>query len=62
MPLYPGAIQGLRSGPAAFPAMQISTPWQWRGMNEYSGISAAQQMPRCGLTIASLPLDSKAPI
>ena len=31
-------------------------------MNEYCGMSAAQQMRRCGLTIASLPLDSKARI
>jgi hypothetical protein len=29
-------------------------------VNEYCGISAAQPMRRCGLTIASSPLDSKA--
>ena len=32
------------------------------GVNEYSGMSAAQPMRRCWLTIASLPLDSKARI
>jgi hypothetical protein len=41
-------------------AAQISTPWQWCRVNEYSGMSAAQPMRRCGLTIASLRLDPKA--
>jgi hypothetical protein len=36
--------------------------WRWSSVNEHSGMSAAQQMRRCGLTIASLPLDSKARI
>jgi putative transposase len=38
--------------------------WRWSSVNEYSGMSAAQQMRRCGLTIdrVSLPLDSKARI
>ena len=40
-------------------AAQISTPWQWSRVNEYCGMSAAQPMRRCGLRIASLPLDSK---
>ena len=62
MPLYPGAIQGLRSGPAAFQAARISTPLRWSGVNECSGMSLVQPMRRGGLTIASLPLDSKARI
>ncbi|MGA3167606.1 MAG: hypothetical protein ABSF14_15990 [Terriglobia bacterium] len=33
-----------------------------RGVNEYSGMSAAQPMRRSWLTIASLPLDSKAQV
>ncbi len=38
--------------------------WRWCSANEYCGMSAAQQMRRCGLTIdrVSLPLDSKARI
>ncbi|MGA2608029.1 MAG: hypothetical protein ABSH01_11305 [Terriglobia bacterium] len=36
--------------------------WWWSSVNEYSGMSAAEQMRRCGLTIASLPLDSNARI
>ena len=32
--------------------------WRWSSVNEYSGMSAAEQMCRCGLTSASLPLDS----
>ncbi len=38
--------------------------WRWSSVNEYSGMSAAQQMRRCGLTIdrVGLPLDSKARI
>lgn len=38
--------------------------WRWSSVNEYSGVSAAEQMRRCGLTIdrASLPLDSEARI
>jgi hypothetical protein len=49
-----------RGAPAQ--AAQVSTLWQWSSVNEYSGMSAAQPMRRCGLTIASLPLDSKAQI
>jgi len=36
--------------------------WGWSSVNDYSGMSAAEQMRRCGLTIASLPLDSQARI
>jgi hypothetical protein len=36
--------------------------WRWSSVNEYSGMSAAEQMRRCELTIASLPLDSNAGI
>jgi hypothetical protein len=36
--------------------------WRCSGVNEYSGMSAAQPMRRGELTIASLPLDSKARI
>jgi len=38
--------------------------WRWSSVNEYSGMSAAEQMRRCGLIIdrVSLPLDSKARI
>ena len=43
-------------------AAQVSNPWRWASVNEYSSMSAAQPMRRCGLTIASLPLDSKARI
>jgi hypothetical protein len=41
-------------------AAQISTSWQWSRVNEYCGMSAAQPMRRCGLTMASLLLNSKA--
>jgi hypothetical protein len=43
-------------------AAQISTPRQCSRLNEYCGMSAAQRMRRCRLTIASLPLDSRAQI
>ena len=38
--------------------------WRWSSVTEYSGMTAAEQMRRCGLTIdrLSLPLDSKARI
>jgi len=50
-----------RHGAPAQP-VQISTPWRRSSVSEYSGMRAAQQMRRCGLTIASLPLDSNARI
>jgi hypothetical protein len=56
-----GLIGLIRHG-APTQAAQISTPWQWSRVNGYSGMSPAQPMRRCGLTIASLPLDSKARI
>jgi len=31
-------------------------------VNEYCGMSAAQQVGRCGLTMTSLPLDAKTRI
>jgi hypothetical protein len=34
--------------------------WRWSSVNELSSMSAVEQMCRCGLTIASLPLDSQA--
>jgi len=45
-------------------AAEISAPWQWCGVNEYSLMSAAQPMCRCSFTIdrVRLSLDSKAPI
>jgi PRTRC genetic system protein E len=55
-------LTGLLRHGAPTQAAQISTPWQWSRVNEYCGMSAAQPMRRCGLTIASLPLDSKARI
>jgi hypothetical protein len=39
-----------------------STDWRWCGVKEYCGMIAAQPVRRCGLTFASLPLDSKAQI
>ena len=38
--------------------------WRWSSVNEYSGMSAAEQMRRCGLIIdrVSLPSDSEARI
>jgi hypothetical protein len=39
--------------------LEASTDWQWCGVNEYCGMSAAQPMRRRGLTITSLPLDPK---
>ncbi len=38
--------------------------WRWSSVNEYSGVTEAEQMRRCGLTIdrVSLPLDSEARI
>jgi len=38
--------------------------WRWSSVNEYSGMTAAEQMRRCGLTIdrVSLPSDSEARI
>ena len=36
--------------------------WWWSSVNEYSGMSTAEQIRRCGLTIASLPLGSQARI
>jgi len=38
--------------------------WRWSSVNEYSGMMAAEQMRRCGLTIdrVSLPSDSKTRI
>jgi len=44
------------------PVEPQSTDWQWCGVNEYPGTSAVQPMRRCGLTIVSLPLNSKARI
>ena len=45
-------------------AAQISTAWRWSSVNEYSGMSAAQPMRRCRLTIdrVSLPIDPNARI
>lgn len=43
-------------------AMQISPAWRWSCVNEVSGMSAAQPIHRCGLTIAGLPLHLKARI
>jgi hypothetical protein len=39
-----------------------SADWQWFNVNDYCGMSAAQPMRCCVLTIVSLPLDSKARI
>jgi len=38
--------------------------WRWSSVNEYSGMSGAEQMRRCGLTIdrIRLPVDSEARI
>jgi putative transposase len=38
--------------------------WRWSSVNEYSGMTAAEQMRRCGLIIdrVSLPLDLEARI
>jgi putative transposase len=38
--------------------------WRWSSVNEYSGVSATQQMRRCELTIdrVTLPLNSQARI
>ena len=38
--------------------------WRLSSVNDYSGVSATQQMRRCGLTIdrVGLPLDSQARI
>jgi hypothetical protein len=55
-------MTGLIRHGAPTQAAQISAPWQWSRVNEYCGMSAAQPMRRCGLTIAGLPLDSKARI
>jgi hypothetical protein len=55
-------LTGLIRYGAPTQATQISTPWQWSHVNEHCGMSAAQQMRRGGLTIASWPLDSEARI
>jgi hypothetical protein len=55
-------LTGLIRHGAPTQAAQISTPWQWSRVNEYYGMSASQPVRRCGLTMASLPLDSKARI
>jgi len=40
----------------------ISNVWQWRGVNKYPGMTAAQPMRRWGLTAASLPSRWRAQI
>jgi hypothetical protein len=55
-------LTGLIRHGARTQAAQISIPWQRSRVNDYCGMSAAQEMRRCGLTVASLPLHSKARI
>jgi hypothetical protein len=55
-------LTGLIQHGAPTQAAQISTPWQCSRVNEYCGMSAAQPMRRCELTMASLPADENARI
>jgi PRTRC genetic system protein E len=53
-----GGLAGASPGPTS----HIRAVPQWSRVNQYCGMSAAQPMRRCGLTMASLPLDARGRI
>jgi hypothetical protein len=61
---YNEKVEYLRLNPVKAGLVGRVEDWRWSSVNEYSGMTAAQQMRRCGLTIdrVSLPLDSQARI
>jgi len=44
-------LEYIHLNPVKAGSVQRSKDWRWSSVNEYSGVSAAEQERRCGLTI-----------
>ena len=61
---YNEKVEYIHLNPVKAGLVQRSRDWRWSSVNEYSGMSAAEQDQRCGLTIdrVRLPTDSRTRI
>lgn len=55
---YNGKVEYIHLNPARAGLEQHPQDWRWSGVNEYSGVSAAEQKQRCGLTIDRVRMPS----
>ena len=61
---YNEKVEYIHLNPVKAGLVERSQDWRWSSVNEYSGVSAAEQERRCGLTIdrVDMPSDSNARI
>jgi REP-associated tyrosine transposase len=61
---YNEKVEYIHLNPVKAGLVQRSEDWRWSSVNEYSGVSAAEQERRCGLTIdrVNMPSDPRTRI
>jgi len=61
---YAEKVEYIRQNPVKAGLVSRAQDWRWSSVHEYSGVSAAEQMRRCGLTIdkVRMPADPRARI
>src|SRR2546428_5237917 len=61
---YNEKVEYIHLNPVKAGLVERSQDWRWSSVNEYSGVSAAEQERRCGLTIdrVDMPSDSNTRI
>jgi hypothetical protein len=55
---YNDKVEYIHLNPVKAGLVQRSEDWRWSSVNEYSGVSAAEQERRCGLTIDRVNMPS----
>ncbi len=57
---YNEKVEYIHLNPSADGLVERSEVWRWSSVNEYSGVSAAEQERRCGLTIDRVNMPSES--